>query len=212
MSDISDKTINVGKLAFTFDHFLEPAELESIRTYAMQMAERFTTATTVQIGSPTTLDLTRRRADVLLDIDTGEVGKLFKARIEKLLPEVLANMHLPARKPQRVSVQITSTGDGGFYKPHTDNSLRDLRRRLLSFVYFCNSYPVSFQGGELRIYGTYLHSAIEDPDVKVELVSPLQNRIVFFLSDCVHEICPVICGDGGIGDGRLTVNGWIYFG
>ena len=39
-------------------------------------------------------------------------------------------------------------------------------------------------------------------------IEPLCDSIVFFPSECLHEITPVACG-AEFGDGRFTVNGWI---
>lgn len=208
---MSNKSIRADRILIALDQFLEPSGLDSVRTCAMRMEDRFSAATTLKNGRPLTLDVAVRHARVLTDVETGEVGKWFKARVEQVLPSVLEELELPVRKPKRVAVQITSTGDGGFYKPHTDNSVHTPDRRLLSFVYFCNRYPVSFQGGELRIYGTLSHAELHDPGVQVHVISPEQNRIVFFLSDYVHEICPVVCKSSSVADTRLTVNGWIYF-
>jgi SM-20-related protein len=204
-------TTKVDQILLAFDQFLMPAELDFITAYAMKMEETFSPATTVQMGRPGTLDTARRRASVLTEVGSGEVGKLVKAKIELALPSVLQDLQLPVRRASRISVQITSTGDRGFYKPHIDTSPQDSSRRVLSFVYFCHRYPLSFQGGELRIYSTRSHAELGNPDVRIHAISPEQNRIVFFKSDFVHEISPVVCSSNRLADTRLTVNGWIYF-
>jgi SM-20-related protein len=205
------KTLKVDRILVAFDQFLRPDELDFVTKYAVGMEHQFSAATTVQMGRPGTLDVSRRRAKVLTDIETRELGKFFKAKIEEMLPSVLEELGLPIRPARRISVQITSTGDGEFYKPHTDNSPHAANRRELSFVYFCHSYPLSFQGGELRVYDTRLYGEIQNPGVRIHVISPEQNRIVFFQSDFVHEICPVFCPTNRFENTRLTVNGWIYF-
>ena len=40
-------------------------------------------------------------------------------------------------------------------------------------------------------------------------IEPLCGSIVFFPSECLHEITPVACG-ADFGDGRFTVNGWVH--
>jgi len=205
-------TSEVNEILVVFDEFLSSADLGLVRTQALKMEARFSPATTVQMGRPGTLNVARRRADVLTDADTGDIGKFFKSQVEQALPLVLEVLHLPVQKAQRISIQITSTADGGYYKPHTDNSPQDVNHRLLSFVYFCNQYRGSFQGGELRIYSTQSHEGMGDPDVQVYVISPEQNRVIFFRSDFVHEISPVVCMSNKLADTRLTVNGWIYFG
>jgi SM-20-related protein len=201
---------DTNRILVILDQFLTPVELDLTRTYAANAEARFSPATTVRMGKPGTLDVDRRRARVLTQVDSGEVGERFSGKIEQLLPEVLETLELPVRPARRITVQLTSTGDGGFYRPHTDNSPQDINRRVLSFVYFCNPYPESFQGGPLRIYGTRSQRELEAPGVEVHVVSPEQNRIVFFKSDFVHEICPVVCPTDKLWDTRLTVNGWVY--
>jgi SM-20-related protein len=200
-----------NEILVLFDEFLSPFDLGFVRAEALKMESRFSPSTTVQMGRPTSLNLARRRSNVVIDVDTGHVGKFFKSQVEQALPSALEELHLPVRKAQRISLQITSTGDGGFYKPHTDNSPHDRNRRLLSFVFFCNQRCGSFQGGELRIYDTQSHDSMWDSEVKVHVIAPEQNRIIFFRSDYVHEISPVICPSNELKDTRLTLNGWIYF-
>lgn len=204
-------TPRVDRILLVFEQFLQAAELDFLRSYAIGMEQEFAQATTVQMGRPGTLDVARRRANVLTDVGTGEAGQFFKTKIEKTLPAVLESFELPILPARRISVQITSTGDGGFYKPHTDNSPQDSNRRVLSFVYFCNPYPGGFQGGDLRIYETREHKEIEKPGLQVHTITPYQNRIIFFKSDFVHEISKVVCPSNELTDTRLTVNGWIYF-
>jgi Rps23 Pro-64 3,4-dihydroxylase Tpa1-like proline 4-hydroxylase len=202
----------VDGILVAVEQFLPPGELDFTTAYAAGMESNFSAATTVEMGRPGMINAARRRARVLTGIDTEEVGTLFKSRIEEVLPTVLQALRLPLCRARRISVQMTSTGDGGFYKPHSDNSPLDINRRVLSFVYFCNRYPVGFQGGDLRIYSTREYSEREEPSVQVHAISPDQNRIVFFRSDFIHEICPVVCTSKKLADTRLTVNGWIYFG
>ena len=40
-------------------------------------------------------------------------------------------------------------------------------------------------------------------------IEPLCGSIVFFPSECLHEVAPVACG-ADFGDGRFTVNGWVH--
>jgi SM-20-related protein len=202
--------IKVQGILLTFENFLMSTELDFVTEYATRMEDKFAPATTVEMGRSGKLNVARRRARVLTEIDTGEVGKFFKTRIERSLPRVLEELKLPKRRVRRISVQITSTGNGDFYKLHTDNSVQDTNRRFLSFVYFCHPCPVRFQGGELRIYSTREHGEINDPNIHVHAISPEQNRIVFFQSDFVHEISPVVCASARLADTRLTVNGWVY--
>jgi Rps23 Pro-64 3,4-dihydroxylase Tpa1-like proline 4-hydroxylase len=204
------KTLKADRILVAFDQFLRPEELDFVRTFATEMEYQFSAATTVHKGRPGTLDVTRRRARVLTGLEAQDIGRFFKAKVAETLPSVLEDLELPMRPTGRTSVQITSTGDGEYYKPHVDNSPEAVERRELSFVYFCHSHPRKFEGGELRIYATRLYTGIQDPDVRVHVISPEANRMVFFQGDFLHEICPVVCHSNRLVDTRLTVNGWVY--
>jgi Rps23 Pro-64 3,4-dihydroxylase Tpa1-like proline 4-hydroxylase len=41
-------------------------------------------------------------------------------------------------------------------------------------------------------------------------VVPEQNQIVFFRSELLHEITPVVCPSQAFADSRFTVNGWLH--
>jgi SM-20-related protein len=202
----------VGVL-FALDQFLTPTELERPVSHAINMVSKFSPASTNYMGGTNVLNLERRRAQVLMGQDTGEVGGLFNTKISCVMPMALEALQLPVRTPRRIIVQMTSTGDGGFYLPHSDNPAYAINRRLVSYVYFCHrADPLSFQGGDLRIYNTGTYAEIRRPDVPTYSVDPQANRIVFFHSDLIHEIRPVSCASDSLVDTRLTVNGWIYFG
>jgi Rps23 Pro-64 3,4-dihydroxylase Tpa1-like proline 4-hydroxylase len=38
----------------------------------------------------------------------------------------------------------------------------------------------------------------------------MQNQIVFFPSETLHEVLPVECPSGEFADSRFTVNGWLH--
>src|ERR1700691_1778651 len=107
-----------NQILFVIDNFLMSADLESTRAYAVKMEDRFSPATVVHEGRPQTLDVARRRARVLAGVDTGQVGEFFRSEIDRVLPAVLVQLALPIVRAKRISVQMTSSGDGHFYKPH----------------------------------------------------------------------------------------------
>ena len=63
-----------------------------------------------------------------------------------------------------------------------------------------------FAGGDLLLHDA--GRAGGGPAGAFSRIDPLCDSIVFFPSDCLHEVTPVACG-AGFGDGRFTVNGWI---
>jgi SM-20-related protein len=204
--------MNPDEEIFTFwEEFLPPEELESLRSEIMALEDQFSPTTIVQGDKPETRSTSVRRSRFLSNVKAQHIADKIKPKILAALPDVLSALTLPVLSPTRVSVQVTSTGDRGFYKPHVDNSVHDKNRRVVSFVYFCNPYPQGFQKGELLIYATRNHADFGNPELKVFTVTPGQGSIVFFKSDFLHEISLVECPSDILKDTRLTINGWIYF-
>ena len=85
--------------------------------------------------------------------------------------------------------------------------VRHVRARKLSYVYYFYRDPRPFAGGDLLLYDAT--DAGRKPRAAFSRIDPTRNSIVFFPSDCWHEIIPVACGDEPE-DGRFTVNGWIH--
>jgi SM-20-related protein len=158
-------TLKADGILLAFDEFLMPTELDVVRAYVMRMEDKFSAATTMPMGRPRTLDLAHRRARVISYVETAEVGQFFKDRIEQMLPSVLEELRFRIRPAKRIAMQVASTLDGDFYKPHTDNSPQSRNRRLPSFMYFCHRCPLGFQGGDLRIYGTRSYAEIKNPGI-----------------------------------------------
>ena len=60
------------------------------------------------------------------------------------------------------------------------------------YPYFHTS-PQRFTGGELKLYDTWVTDNHSMPAATYTTLTPLDNSIVFFRSDCFHEVS-VRCG------------------
>ena len=95
---------------------------------------------------------------------------------------------------QAPEIQLTATEDGGYFKPHTDNSQPGTEDRTLSFVFY---FGQGFSGGMLHFldYGYW--------------VAPVEGLLVVFNVELLHEIEPTRVESGDLSDSRLTLNGWL---
>jgi Rps23 Pro-64 3,4-dihydroxylase Tpa1-like proline 4-hydroxylase len=105
---------------------------------------------------------------------------------------------------------MTGTGDGEYFRMHTDNGSGEVSTRALTFVYFYYREPCPFAGGELQIYDTVFADGEAVADGASHTIVPEQNQVVFFPSHCFHEILPVSSPSGTFPDRRFTVNGWLH--
>jgi SM-20-related protein len=128
----------------------------------------------------------------------------------KLLPELTGFADPKFAETTRlddIECQVTAHLDGGFFQIHNDSGSEDTRSRVVTFVYYFESRPNSFLGGELRIYEPELHG--KDGRTRYTIVPPTDNSLVFFPSGVMHEVLPTYVQSKIFSDSRFTINGWI---
>ncbi|HEY9301476.1 MAG TPA: 2OG-Fe(II) oxygenase, partial [Phormidium sp.] len=69
--------------------------------------------------------------------------------------------------------------------------------------------PKPFSGGELLIYDTQIFNSSYYKADSFQAIEPRNNSIVFFPSQCYHEVLPVTCVSQAFADSRFTINGWV---
>jgi SM-20-related protein len=189
----------------SLEEFLVPSELAEVRASVLAQEERFTAAT---VGRAK-LDDTHRRARVLPEPEG--IAALYRARVAVVVPFILERFGVRGVTPHRLTVQVTSTGDGEFFGPHLDSSADGSDSRQLSFVHFIHAEPKAFVGGELKLYDVAARDLSAREHAPCTTVVPAQNTMVVFPGRFLHEITPVTCPSQRFSDSRLTVNGWIHW-
>lgn len=103
---------------------------------------------------------------------------------------------------------IVASNHGDRFRVHRDIGHRSTDHRRLTYVYYFNEEPEQFSGGALKVYHESLTGA-EDGTGPYHLVAPRNNRIVFFASNTLHEVCEVRCPTKEFRHSRFTANGWL---
>jgi SM-20-related protein len=176
------------------EEFFAPQEVIRLRQFAQDHQSQFVPSEVLNDGDV-------RRSSVLFDVD--EIRPLVTERVLAAYPWVMARLRQPVFDVRDIEVQVTSSGDGEWFKTHRDSGADAVGSRTLTFVYYCHREPRSFNGGDLRMF------LPPDDDASVTITPP-QNSIVFFPSHQLHEVLPVHCPSGRFEDSRLTVNGWLH--
>lgn len=176
---------------FRVENFLEPEKNRAILNWAQQNEHEFIASTI------TTLAPDYRKSKVAFEFP---LKATIKARIRSILPPVLAALGLELVCVGDIDAQLTASGNGDFFKVHADTG-RLTPDRILSYVYYLNSTPKPFTGGELRLYEKGSDSAFKT-------IEPTNNSLVLFSSECFHEIRKVESSEN-FADSRFTVNGWV---
>lgn len=131
-----------------------------------------------------------------------------------LLPKLEAVMEalgLPGRfglsdvRGGQVEMQVTSHLDGGFFSLHRDTGPAT-PDRTLTFVYYLARLPVRYGGGDLLLHD----EEGGNPSGNFTRIAPINNSLVLFPSDRLHEVLPITCDSTAPLDGRVTINGWFH--
>lgn len=190
-----------------FDEFLAPMELAWAFDLVARRRSAFQTSQVIGDNDQGVQDPGYRRSRVLYDL--GVFHQLVATRLTWFFPYILYKLGVPGFDITQVEVQLTSSGEGEFFRPHADNDNGPVRGRAITFVLFCHREPQVFSGGYLRLFG-------RDPGTgdhlmeEATVVTPSQNRMVLFPSDRLHEVTAVACPSRDILDTRLTLNGWLH--
>jgi hypothetical protein len=191
------------------DEFLAPEELQELTRFALGQESAFHISEVISPGvEGGVVDPENRRSRVLMDL--SKHGDILVGRILSALPRVLEKLGMKAFPVSRVETQITASNHGDFFRHHSDNGEEEIANRQLTFVYFFHREPKAFDGGELRLHDSHRENGVWTHTGDYRAVVPEQNQIVFFRSELLHEITPVVCPSQAFADSRFTVNGWLH--
>ena len=135
--------------------------------------------------------------------------QLFVKKITALMPEVMPQLRVGRFPLGAIDCQVTASGDGDYFRAHTDAGVNETYKRQYTYVYYFNREPKGFTGGELRIYDDVIRNGKLAATDSYQIVEPRQNTMVFFQAAVMHEVMPVTVPARQFRDSRFTVNGWI---
>jgi SM-20-related protein len=189
------------------DEFLAAEEWRALLGFTFSRADHFQ-ATQVIAGGGDHLDANTRRSVVLFEPEW--VRDLFAERLMTFFGQIATRLAQPWFEVSRIETQLTGTGDGEFFRAHTDNGSEAVAERAITFVYCFYREPRPFSGGELRIHDTVVEDGAVRSAGPFRDIPPLQNQVVLFPSGYLHEIIPVNSPADTFVDRRFTVNGWLH--
>jgi Rps23 Pro-64 3,4-dihydroxylase Tpa1-like proline 4-hydroxylase len=149
------------------------------------------------------------RHSLIYDPKFPEFSDLITERIREHLPEILTKLNITQFLIAGIEAQLTAHNDGNYFKLHNDNGLPQVAARRITFVYYFCREPKSFSGGELRLFNSTTKNTSKSL-VDFQVIEPRNNSIIFFPSEYLHEVLPVICPSMAFVDSRFTINGWIW--
>jgi Rps23 Pro-64 3,4-dihydroxylase Tpa1-like proline 4-hydroxylase len=191
-----------------FEEFFAPAEMSALWAFAMNREADFVASEVIGQQAEARHDTDFRRSRVLFDV--SEVYPIVTDRVMSVLPYVLGRLEMPAFPISQIELQVTASNDSEWFKAHHDSGQGGSGRRELTFVYYCHREPRAFTGGQLRMYGPVDDANSPQAQLAATTITPVQNSIVFFPSQYLHEVLPTQCESRQFLDSRLTYNGWLH--
>lgn len=218
-------TAKPAPIAVIRDDALPPEQLDALLAHAVSKEADFIEAGLVRndAGAAVTVDRSfrynkqLRGASSLPDPTMSELRALVPA-----LASELPGMRASEVADGTFEAFITATPNGGFFRPHVDDSHEGARDRFISFVLYFSRVPRPFTGGELCIERDWKdtdrlflfdagRNGFDHPDI-ADVVVPVPNRLVVFGAHRRHEIRPVRSTSNQFADSRFTVTGFVRSG
>ena len=174
-----------------------------------------------------------RNAFVVRQPTQRSVRRWFLPKLRTALPQALARLGTDHRGlcaeragSYRIELNVTVHQPGGYYQAHRDGGYQTQgdggepglghAGRRISYVYYFNRKPRRFAGGDLLLHDTDYGATADEAGQKgtqaFTRLAPIDNSLILFPSDSLHEITQITSATGeplDFADGRFTVNGWI---
>lgn len=191
--------------------FLSPTERERLFKSALAWEEHFQESGVLAANGKKEIDHTYRKSYSLPAHCLEELWDLFEEPLRAMLPVVRQQLGIPWFHLGRIERQLTAHGQGGFFGPHADTGNDPLvSGRRISCVYYFHKLPKPFNGGELKLYDTWVTPNGSTGAGTYTELEPVYNSLVFFPSDALHEVSPVYSQTDAFADSRFTVTIWFW--
>lgn len=186
------------------DNFLNEEEKSKAISYSLEKESAF-----VDTGPlyNTSYHPEHRKSWVLYEFPA--IAEIFLHRLRKAIPFVVSKLGMGLFPISRIEVQLTAHNDNNYFRLHQDNGTPETETRELTYSYYFYREPKPFSGGELLIYDRKTINSTDYPSDSFQTIEPRNNSIIFFPSNCFHEVLPVTCVSHAFADSRFTINGWV---
>ena len=142
----------------------------------------------------------RNSLSLMNDPDVAQIGAAIEATLTAQLDSIAGALRIPPFRVGATESSCVCFRNGSFFRSHFDVVRTAAGKRRLSWVYYLNSEPKRFTGGDLLL---------GDPGTDRTVLAPMHGKIVVFSSETVHEVTPVELVPDDFGDARFSITGFI---
>ncbi len=145
----------------------------------------------------------------LITFDVGPIGETMRTLVRQNLPQIYDRLCMAALDVKFIELKLAAYLHGDFFKAHQDlYPGRGGRERRISFIYYFHQEPKPYTGGELLLYDTRFTPPAHVSTLYTKLI-PRNNSVIFFPSQYVHEVLPVVTNSRDFNASRFTMAGHI---
>jgi Rps23 Pro-64 3,4-dihydroxylase Tpa1-like proline 4-hydroxylase len=141
----------------------------------------------------------RNSLSLMDDPDVAQISRAIEAYLTAHLSAILEALKAPAFRVGGTSSSCVCFRNGSYFRSHVDVRRHGGRRRL-TWVYYLNSEPKRFRGGDLLL---------GDPARQRALCEPAHGKLVVFASAIEHEVTEVRLDPDDFGAARFSITGFI---
>jgi Rps23 Pro-64 3,4-dihydroxylase Tpa1-like proline 4-hydroxylase len=142
----------------------------------------------------------RNSLSLLDDPDVARISAAIESTIMARLTTILEKLEAPPFRVGDTSSSCVCFRNGSYFRSHVDVLKHRAGERRLTWVYYLNSEPRRFSGGDLLL---------GSPGMDRAVLEPAHGRIVVFSSSIAHEVTTVRLDPDDFGDARFTITGFI---
>lgn len=142
----------------------------------------------------------RNSLSLMDDPDVARISGAIESSIAAQLTTIVEALEAPSFRVGETSASCVCFRNGSYFRSHVDVLKHVAGRRRLTWVYFLNSDPKRFRGGDLLL---------GSPGTDRVVLEPAHGRILVFCSAIAHEVTPVSLDPDGFGDARFSITGFI---
>jgi SM-20-related protein len=142
----------------------------------------------------------RNSLSLMDDPDVARISGAIESTITAQLITILEALQAPPFRIGATSSSCVCFRNGAYFRSHVDVGKNVVGRRRLTWVYYLNSEPKRFSGGDLLL---------GNPGTDRAVLEPAHGKIVVISSAIAHEVTPVSLDPDDFGDARFSITGFI---
>ena len=137
----------------------------------------------------------------------GRFAGLFRDRIRSLVPQLTTAFGIGEFAIGEIECALFAQNDGARAELAGEIGFAEVDDRAISYAFYFHGEPQGFNGGAFRLYNTRLAGGRIECGAPAAEIAPANNNILFFPSQCPHEVLPLRCASRRFADSRFAVIG-----